>query len=118
MTRSIFSGGATSGAAENLSKTSGREILGARGSLLGAEQTFRRHDDERLDEVALHLTAQDVKILRRRREVADLDVILRTGLEEALEPRAGVFRSLAFVAMRQEQARFRSAAAISIPPKR
>jgi hypothetical protein len=27
----------------------------------------RRHDDERLDEVALHLTPQDMKILRRRR---------------------------------------------------
>ena len=90
----------------------------ARRSLLGAEQALRRHDDERLDEVALHLAAQDVKILRRSRQVADLDVVLRAGLEEALEARAGMLRPLAFVAVRQEQDDAAWAAAISIPPRR
>ena len=65
--------------------------------------TLRRHDDERLSERPLHLPAQDVEILRGRGEVADLDIVLRAELEETLEPRAGMLRALAFVAVRQQQ---------------
>ena len=48
----------------------------SRSRQLGTQQTLWRHDDERLDEIALHLPAQNVEILRRGREIADLDIIL------------------------------------------
>ena len=69
----------------------------------GTQQTFRRHDDERLDEVALHLTPQDMKILRRGGHVADLDVVLGAGLQKTLESRAGMFGTLTFIAVRKQQ---------------
>ena len=103
MTRFIFSGRPHFGRPEDFREPAARKIFRARGRLLGAQQTFRRHDDERLDEIALHLAAQDVKILRGSREVADLDIVLGAGLEKALEPRAGMLRPLAFVAVRQQQ---------------
>ena len=103
MMRFMLSAGPTSGAAENFFETAVDEFLRWRRRILGAQQTFRRHDDERLDEIAFHLAAQHMKILRRGREIADLDVVLGASLKEALEPRAGMFRALAFVAVRQQQ---------------
>ena len=91
------------GRPENFRETAAREFFRARGRVLGAQQTLRRHDDERLDEIALHLPPQDVKILRGRGEIADLDVVLGAGLQKSLEPRAGMFRPLPFVTVRQEQ---------------
>src|SRR5450432_593595 len=44
-----------------------------------------------------------MKVLRRRRQVADLDIVLRAGLEKPLEPRIGMLRTLTFVAVRQEE---------------
>ena len=57
---------------------------------------------ERLAEVAVDLPAQDVEVVRRRRAVGDLHVVLGAHLQEALEARGGVLRTLAFVAVRQE----------------
>src|SRR5438309_10993712 len=45
----------------------------------------------------------EVEVLRRGRRVGDPDVLLRGELEEALEPRARVLRTIPFVAMREEQ---------------
>ena len=60
-----------------------------------AQQALGRHDDERLFEFAFHLAAQHVEELCRCGEVTDLDVVFSAGLQEALEARGGVLRSLA-----------------------
>ena len=44
-----------------------------------------------------------MKILRGCRDVADLNVVFGAGLQESLKSRAGMLRSLPFVAMRQKQ---------------
>src|SRR5690606_29652922 len=52
------------------------EVFDRGDAKLGAQEALWGHEDERLAEVALHLTAKDVEVLRRGGEVADLDVIL------------------------------------------
>ncbi|KAG0506404.1 MAG: hypothetical protein Udaeo_02120 [Candidatus Udaeobacter sp.] len=44
-----------------------------------------------------------MKILRSGGEIADLDVVVGTLLEEAFYARARMFRPLAFVAMREQE---------------
>ena len=63
---------------------------------------LRRHQDQRLADVALQLAAQDVEVVGRRRAVGDLHVVLGAQLQEALEPRRGMLRPLALVAVRQQ----------------
>ncbi len=81
---------------------SGRHLVEPRDRALVAQQRLRRHQDQRLAEVALQLAAQDVEIVRRRRAVGDLHVVLGAHLQEALEPRRGMLRPLALVAVRQQ----------------
>src|SRR5580700_9181812 len=52
---------------------------------LVAQQRLRRHQDQRLAEVAVELAAQDVKIIRRRRTVGDLHIVLGAHLQKTLE---------------------------------
>ena len=79
------------------------ELVERRHRQLVPQQALRRHDDQRLAERAHHLPAQHVEHLRGRGRHADLHVVLGAELQEALEPRRGVFGPLPFVAMRQEQ---------------
>src|ERR1700722_9820977 len=44
-----------------------------------------------------------MKILRRKRRVAHLDVSLRSKLQKTLQPSAGVLRPLSLITMRQRQ---------------
>src|SRR5262245_17888125 len=44
-----------------------------------------------------------MEVLRRRGRVRDSEIALGDQLEKALEPRAGVFRTLTFVSVRQQQ---------------
>ncbi|OWK23592.1 hypothetical protein AJ87_34715 [Rhizobium yanglingense] len=74
----------------------------ARNRPLVAQQRLRRHQDQRLAEVALQLTAQDMEVVRRGRDVGNLHVVFRTKLQEALQARRRVFRTLTFVTMRQQ----------------
>src|SRR3990170_6744097 len=67
------------------------------------EQRLRRHQYQRLAELAVELAPEDVEIVRRRGAVGDLPVVLGAELEVALEPGGGVLRPLAFIAMREEQ---------------
>ena len=78
------------------------------------QQTLRRHDDERLAQRTDHLTAQHVEHLRRGGGHADLDVVLRAQLQEALEPGRRMLRSLALIAMGQEQRESREAAPLRL----
>ena len=56
------------------------------------------------------LAAQQVEVLRRRREVRDADVALGGELQEALQARAGVLGARALVAVRQQQRQARGLA--------
>ncbi len=69
---------------------------------LVAQQRLRRHQDQRLAERAVHLPAQHVEIIGRRGGHADLHIVLRAKLQIALQPRRGMFRPLALIAMRQK----------------
>ena len=44
-----------------------------------------------------------MKVLSRRCEIADLDVVLGAKLKKPFEPAAGMFRTLTFVAVWKEQ---------------
>src|SRR6059058_6117645 len=96
-------GGSHFGRAEDFFETAMDEFFSRRGSKAGTQQTFRGHDDQGLDEIALHLTPQHMKILRGRGQIADLHVVLGAGLEKTLEARAGMFGALTFIAMRKQQ---------------
>ena len=61
------------------------ELLDRRTRGRQAEEALGRHDDERLAERSLHLAAEEMEHLRRRRRVNDLDIVLGTRLEIALE---------------------------------
>ncbi len=69
---------------------------------LWRSKRFRRHDDQRLAEVAVHLPAQGMEQRGRRRRIEHLDVVVGVELQETLEPRRAVLGPLALVAMRQQ----------------
>src|SRR5207248_11391033 len=85
--------------AENFFEPAVDEFFGRRSSKLRAQQTFRRCNDERFDEVALHLAPQHMEVLSGGSQIADLNIILGARFQKALQPRAGVFRSLAFISV-------------------
>ena len=57
----------------------------------------------------MQLAPQDVEVVGRRRAVGDLPIVLGRQLQVALEPRRGMLRALAFIAMRQQQGQARHA---------
>ena len=71
---------------------------------------FGRHDDQRALLGDARLAAQQVEVLRRRRQVRHADVALGGELQEALEAGAGVLRARALVAVRQQQRQARGLA--------
>src|SRR5579864_3049909 len=66
------------------------------------QHPFGSEDNERLAPGTQGLPAQQVKILSCRRWLADLNVVLCGKLQISLNAPAGMFRSLAFIAVRQE----------------
>ena len=79
------------------------EVLDAVGRLRQAQQRLRGHDDQRALLGDPRLAAQEVEVLRRRRQVGDADVALGGELQEALQARGGVLGARALVAVRQQQ---------------
>src|ERR1035438_4046542 len=67
------------------------------------EHAFWGEHDQGLAPVAQGLTAQEMEILRGVAGLCDLDIVLGGELDEALDSRAGMVRTLAFVAVGQEQ---------------
>src|SRR6185295_3837125 len=55
-----------------MERRTGAEIDEERGAALMAQKRLWRHQDERLAERAMHLAAQDMEIVRRRRAIGDL----------------------------------------------
>ena len=74
-----------------------RQILHAAHARGVAEQALGRHHDQRLAEPVQHLAAEHVEVLRGRRGIAHLDVVPPAELEEPLQTRRGVLRSLPLV---------------------
>ena len=68
-----------------------------------AQQALRRHHDERPRLLDERLAAEQVEVLRRRRDVGHADVALGGELQEALEAPARVLGARALVAVRQQQ---------------
>ncbi len=88
---------------EDFLKAGAFEEIGFGRNRLGpAKEALRRHQDQRLAEIAVFLAAQGVEILRRGREVSNDEIVLRAELQEALKPRARVLRPHAFVSVRQQ----------------
>src|SRR5882762_2245801 len=67
-----------------------------------AQHALGREDDEWLAPRTARLPAQHMKILGSRRRLANLHVVFRGELHEALQARAGMLWSLALVAVRQK----------------
>jgi hypothetical protein len=70
---------------EDFLEGAGGELIESRDRSRVAQERLRRHHDQRLAEVALHLAPQQVEEVRRRRDVRDLEVVLGAELEEAFE---------------------------------
>ncbi len=79
------------------------EVLERGGRLLEPKQAFRSHHDQRPRRGVERLPAEQVEELARGGAVRDPDVVLRSLLEEALEPRARVLGPVALVAMREQE---------------
>ena len=86
------------------------QVLDPRRRLRQAQQRLRGHDHQRALLGDARLAAQQVEVLRRRREVRDADVALGGELQEALEPRGGVLGARALVAVREQQRQARGLA--------
>src|SRR5438874_9712547 len=98
-----FFNGTRLGRTEDFFEPAVDKFFGRRGSKLRSQQTLRRHDDERLNEVAFHLAPQSVKILRCGGQIADLDVVLGASLQKPLQSGAGVLRALPLITMWEQQ---------------
>ena len=68
-----------------------------------AQHALWSENDQRLAPAAASLPSEQVEILRGVGGLADLDIVFASELHEALDARAGMFRPLAFVAMRKKQ---------------
>ena len=79
-----------------------REVFDGRTGVGMAQHALRREDDQRLAPVAQCLPAQEMEILRGVRGLAIWMLSFRGELNEALDAGAGVLRTLAFVAVRQQ----------------
>ena len=91
------------------------EVLDPVGRLRQAQQRLRGHDDQRALLGDPGLAAQQVEVLRRRREVRDAEVALGGELQEALQARRAVLGARALVAVRQQQRQPRGLAPLGQP---
>src|ERR1043166_250199 len=82
------------------SKTTAREILNVRSSRRQTQQTLRRHHDQWSLHSWPHLSSQQMKVLRGRRRITDLQIVLGAQLKIAFESSARMFRSLSFITVR------------------
>ena len=90
------------------------EIFDRRRRVRMPQHALRRKDDQRLAPVAQRLPPQQVKILRRIRRLADLEIVPRRELQKAFDAGAGMLRPLAFIAVGQQQHHARRAVPICL----
>src|SRR5205807_10656182 len=70
--------------------------------------TLRCHHNQWPLESGCNLPAQQMKILRRSCRIANAQIVFGTELQITLEPCAGMFGALAFIAVRQQHRQTRS----------
>jgi hypothetical protein len=63
------------------------QFIECRDDALVPQQRLRRHQDQRLAELAVQLAAQNVEVVGRRRAVGNLPVVFGGKLQIALKPR-------------------------------
>src|SRR5699024_3671539 len=68
-----------------------RKLIKLGDHLRMSEQALRGHDDQRDAQLPEQLPPEQVEVLRRGRAVYDLDVVVRTELQEPFGSRTGVF---------------------------
>ena len=83
-------------------------------ALSARKQRFRRHDDERHRDRRARLQSQQVIVVARDRRRRDAQVAFGDELQETLGTRARVFRTAAFVAVRQQQRQARGLAPLRL----
>src|SRR5690606_9025916 len=79
------------------------QVIQAGDCLFMAQQTLRCNRHQRLAQRAFHLATQHMEDLRWRCRYANLDVVLRTQLQESFQARRAVLRPLPFIAVGQQQ---------------
>ena len=80
------------------------------GSTGVAEKAFGGHDDERFDDFAKGLTSEEVEVVGGSGGVSDGHIVFGAELKKSFEAGAGVFGSLAVVAVREEESKARGGA--------
>ena len=78
------------------------EVRRVRDRKLVAEQRLGRHHHQRLAEAAAHLAPQDVEVIGRRGAIGDLEIVLGTELQIALEASRAVLRALSLEPVRKK----------------
>ena len=70
-----------------------------------AEEAFGGHDDERFDDFAEGLASEKVEVVGGSGGVGDGHIVFGAELKKSFEAGAGVFGSLAVVAVREEESK-------------
>ncbi len=70
-----------------------------------AEEAFGGHDDEGFDDFAKGLTSEEVEVVGGSGGVGDGHIVFGAELKKSFEAGAGVFGSLAVVAVREEESK-------------
>src|SRR4051812_14584636 len=91
------------GITENPLKTSGGKLIQARDRLGMPQQTFRRHDHERLAPTAQDVSPQAMKILGWRGGIHHLQIVLCCQVKKSFQSSAGVLWSRALKSMWQQE---------------
>jgi hypothetical protein len=75
-----------------------------------AEEAFGGHDDEGFDDFAKGLTSEEVKVVGGSGGVGNGHIVFGAELKKSFDAGAGVFGSLAVVAVREEESKARGGA--------
>ena len=98
------------GVGENFLEGAAGEVGEWAGSTGVAEKAFGGHDDERFDDFAKGLASEEVEVVGGSGGVGDGHIVFGAELKKSFEAGAGVFGSLAVVAVREEESKARGGA--------
>ena len=93
------------GVGENFLEGAAGEVGEWAGSTGVAEKAFGGHDDERFDDFAKGLASEEVEVVGGSSGVGDGHIVFGAELKKSFETGAGVFGSLAVVAVGKEESK-------------